>query len=149
MPAGIMLRTGVLEHTVERYFKLRLWEAHQNVAYADDVMLAGKAESIREAENLTNIEMGKIIRWAENNKMNFNENKWKAMLIARRKRKENKEIPVYMNSQRLEQVQTIRYLGIIIDSKLNFREHILCLSQVYKINTRTIKVGKTETGIKS
>jgi len=71
------------------------------------------------------------------------------MLIARRKRKENKEIPVYMNSQRLEQVQTIRYLGIIIDSKLNFREHILCTSQVYKINTRTVKVGKTETGIKS
>jgi hypothetical protein len=33
-------------------------------------MLAVKAESIREAENLTNIEMGKIIRCAKNNKIN-------------------------------------------------------------------------------
>jgi len=98
------------------------------VAYADDVILAVKVESIREAENLTNIEMGKIIRWAKNNKINFNENKSKAMLITRRKRKENKEIVVYKNNKRLVQVQTIRCLGIIIDSKINFREHILYIS---------------------
>jgi len=51
------------------------------------------------------------------------------MLITRRKRKENKEIPVYMNNKRLEQVQTIRYLGMIIDSKKNFKVHVLYISQ--------------------
>ena len=56
------------------------------VAYADDVILAVKAESIREAESLTNIEMEKI-RWAKNNKINFNENKSEALLIRRRKRR--------------------------------------------------------------
>ena len=30
-----------------------------------------------------------------------------------------------MNNKHLEQVQKIKYLGIIIDSKLNFREHIM------------------------
>jgi len=30
-----------------------------------------------------------------------------------------------MNNKPLEQVQNIKYLGIIIDSKLNFREHIM------------------------
>ena len=55
------------------------------VAFADDVILAVKTETIREAENLANIEMGKI-RWAKNNKIKFNENKSKAMLITRRKR---------------------------------------------------------------
>ena len=63
-------------------------------AFADDVILAVKAETIREAENLANIEMGKITRWTKNNKIKFNENKSKAMLITRRKRKENKEIAV-------------------------------------------------------
>jgi hypothetical protein len=42
-----------------------------------------------------------------------------------RKRKENKEISLYVNNKPLEQVQEIKYLGIIIDSKLNFREHIM------------------------
>ena len=99
------------------------------VAFADDVILAVKAETIREAENLVNIEMGKITRWAKNNKIKFNENKSKAMLITRRKRKENKAIAVYLNNKRLEQVQKIRYLGITIDSKINFRDHILYTSQ--------------------
>ena len=98
------------------------------VAFADDVILAVKVETIREAENLANIEMGKIIRWAKNNKIKFNESKSKAMLITRRKRKENKAMAVYLN-KRLEQVQKIRYLGITIDSKINFRDHIIYTSQ--------------------
>jgi hypothetical protein len=34
-----------------------------------------------------------------------------------------------MNNKPLEQVQKIKYLGIIIDSKLNFREHIMYISR--------------------
>ena len=49
------------------------------------------------------------------------------MLITRRNRKENKAIAVYLNNKRLEQVQKIRYLGITIDSKINFRDHIFTL----------------------
>jgi hypothetical protein len=85
-----------------------------------------KAESIREAENITNIEMNKILTWAKNNKLNFNEEKSKVMVISRRKRKEKKENTVGMNNKILEQVQKIKYLGIIIDSKL---ENILCTCQ--------------------
>jgi hypothetical protein len=99
------------------------------VAFADDLLLAMKAESIREAKNITNIEMNKILTWAKNNKLTLNEEKSKAMVITRRKRKENKEISVYMNNNIIEQVQKMKYLGIIIDSKLNFSEHII--KQVY------------------
>ena len=49
--------------------------------------------------------MWKITRWAENNKIKFNENKSKAMLLTKRKRKGNKAIAVYLNNNRLEQVQ--------------------------------------------
>jgi hypothetical protein len=50
-------------------------------------LIAVKAEGIREAENITNIEMSKISNWAHNNKINFNEQKTKVMVISRRKRK--------------------------------------------------------------
>jgi hypothetical protein len=69
--------------------------------------------------------MNKILNWAKNKKINFNEQKSKAMVISRRKRKENKEIAVYINNDPLKQAQKIKHLGIIIDSKLNFREHIM------------------------
>lgn len=42
------------------------------VAFADDLLLAIKGETVSEAENLANIELGKISTWAKNNKMSFN-----------------------------------------------------------------------------
>jgi len=40
------------------------------------------------------------------------------------KRKEVKEIKVYLLNKHLEQVTTMKYLGIIIDNKFKFSEHI-------------------------
>jgi len=66
-----------------------------------------RAGSVSEAENIINIEVGKITTWARNNKINFNETKSKVMLITRRKRKEIKELAIYMNNVKLEQVDKI------------------------------------------
>jgi len=84
-----------------------------------------KSESERDAENITNLEMDKLITWAKNNKLIFYEQKSKVNVIYRRKRKENKEIRICMKNKMLKQVQKIQYLGIIIDSKLNFRKQII------------------------
>ena len=46
------------------------------------------------------------------------------MLISRRKRKEIKDINIYLYNKPLEQVTTLKYLGIIIDSKFKFSQHI-------------------------
>ena len=58
--------------------------------------------------------------------MNRNQKLW---LYHEGKEKKNKEISVYMNNKILEQVQKIKYLGIIIDSYLNFREHMYISSK--------------------
>jgi ribonuclease HI len=120
------------------------------IAFADDIIIAVRAESIREAENITNIEVGKIMTWAKNNKINFNENKSKVMLITRRKRKETKEISIYMNNTKLEQVEKIKYLGIIIDSKINFREHLLyTANKCTKLIHALSKSAKLKWGLSS
>ena len=46
------------------------------------------------------------------------------MLVSRRKRKENKNITVYLNNKQLDQVTKMKYLGIILDHKFKFNEHI-------------------------
>ena len=80
------------------------------MAFADDLILMIRADSIREAENIANVEMDKIATWAENSKTRFNEEKSKVMLKTRRKRKEQKEVAVYMNNKAITQVQKIKYL---------------------------------------
>jgi hypothetical protein len=56
--------------------------------------------------------MSKITAWSRNNKINYNEDKSKVMIISRRKRKENKEINIYFNNKPLQQVSTMKYLEL-------------------------------------
>ena len=46
------------------------------------------------------------------------------MLLTKRKRKENKEVKIYLNNRPLLQVKGMKCLGIIFDHKLTFKEHI-------------------------
>ena len=82
-----------------------------------------------EAENIMNAELGKISTWARENKLQFNEQKSQVMLLTRRRRKENKEIKIYLKNRPLIQVNSMRYLGIIFDYKLTFKEHINYMSE--------------------
>jgi len=46
------------------------------------------------------------------------------MLLTRRNRKENKEVKTCLNNRPLLQVNSMKYLGIIFDHKLTFKEHM-------------------------
>ena len=46
------------------------------------------------------------------------------MLKSRKRRREKKEIEIYVNNKILKHVNSLKYLGIIFDSKLTFRDHI-------------------------
>ena len=94
------------------------------VAFADDLILAIRGDSARAVESYSNGEMCKITAWATRNKIRFNDEKSKVMLVTRRKRKEPRDIKVYLNNSLLEQVSTMKYLGIILDYKFTFKEHI-------------------------
>jgi len=48
------------------------------------------------------------------------------VVVTRKQRRENKEISIYLNKP-LEQVN-IKYLGITLDSKLNFREYFMYIT---------------------
>jgi 5'(3')-deoxyribonucleotidase len=93
------------------------------IAFADDLLIAVKAATVAEVENFTNMEMNKITKWSKENKLHFNDQKSKVMLISRR-RKLRKVIYVYLNNNHLEHMDKIKYLGIILDSKFKFNEHM-------------------------
>ena len=71
------------------------------------------------------------------------------MLISRRKRKEVKDFNIYINNKPLEQVTTLKYLGIIIDDKFKFSQHITyatekCTKLIYSLS----KLAKVSWGLK-
>jgi len=95
------------------------------IAFADDLIIAVREGNVQEAENFANIEINKVTNWAEETKINFNEQKSKIMLATRRRRREITEVNVYLNTKPLQQFKSIQYLGITLDTKLNIREHII------------------------
>ena len=99
------------------------------IAYADNLIIVTRGKTVREAENIANIEMSKISAWAKANKIRFNRQKSKAMLLSRRKCKERNELEIYLNNQPLMQVLSLKYLGLIFDPKLTFRDHIIYMTE--------------------
>ena len=97
------------------------------IAYADDMIIVTSGKTVREAENIPNIELSKI-SFSAKDKIRFNEQKSKAMLLTRRKLRERKELEIYLNYKPLMQVYRLKYLGIILDNKLTFRDHIIAMT---------------------
>jgi len=119
------------------------------VAFADDLMLPIRGESASVAENYSNGELSKITAWSKGNEIRFNEEKSRVMLVSRRKCKECKAIKVYLNKNPLEQVTRMKYLGIIIDHKFRFKEHITCaVERCTKLIHNISKSAKKSWGIK-
>jgi hypothetical protein len=105
------------------------------VAYAEDLLIATRGDSIRAVDNYANEEPNKIEEWSRRNKIKFNDKKSKVMLVTRRKRRENKDITHYMHFKLLEQVTQMKYFGLILDQKFRFQEHKIRGGKVYKAHT--------------
>jgi hypothetical protein len=66
---------------------LELTSKSKAIAFADDLIILTRGETVAEAENSINLELRKIQEWAKNKKMKFNENKSKVMLMSQRKKR--------------------------------------------------------------
>jgi len=122
-PQGSCCGPGYWNILYNSLLHIQFTKSSKAEAFADDLILDLRNEIIRAAENISNFEMNKITAWSRNNKINFNEDKSKVMIISRRERKENKEINIYLNNKPLQQVSMMKYLGIVID-KFKFSEQI-------------------------
>ena len=94
------------------------------IAYADDLMILTKGKTEVEVENYANKKKQKVAMWARVNKIIFNDQKSKLMILKRRKPKIKRDFKIYLNNKILQQEDTMKYLGVIIDRRFNFNEHI-------------------------
>jgi hypothetical protein len=65
------------------------------VAFADDLLLLIRGKSVSKVENIANIKLKKGSTCAKENKVRFNHQKSKVMLMTSRKRKDRKGLEVY------------------------------------------------------
>jgi len=67
-PQGSCCGTGFWNQLYNSTFKLEFTKYTNVIAFADDLIILTKGESIVEAENYMNLELRKISDWDQNNK---------------------------------------------------------------------------------
>ena len=71
-----------------------------------------------------NIEMAKIVRWLNVNKLSLNLSKTHFILFRRPKSKPIINANLVINNTVINMVEKTKFLGIIIDQKLTFQHHV-------------------------
>jgi hypothetical protein len=93
-PQGSCCEPGFWNIQYNLLLNLNYGKCTKAIAFADDLLIAVRAENVQEAENFANVEIGKIKNWAKENKIKFNEQKSKVTLVTRRKRRERTEVNI-------------------------------------------------------
>ena len=92
--------------------------------YADDTSLCYRSSDTTELNEAINNDLSKLDTWLQGNKLTLNVAKTYYMLIATKQKHkmlkcQNEELDLKIRNTELDIVQTIKYLGIQIDSSLD------------------------------
>ena len=101
------------------------------VQFADDRELVGKISNVEDAIYHKQIE--DFVNWCDKNYWYLNVSKTKAMCIDFRKNQRCPK-PVYIKGEAVGRADTYKYLGVVFDRKLNWKENIK--SVLKKVNLR-------------
>ena len=102
------------------------------IKFADDFCMQGLISSHEDNENYSN-KAQSFYKWCVDNKLLFNTDKTKELIIDFRTKKEP-ILPLEINNKVIEQVEFYVYLGVTIDSQLNWDKQ--SLSVLSKLNQR-------------
>lgn len=96
--------------------------------FADDSTITIKCDNINTYNSDINNSINAIIKWLDNNNLKININKTNIMYFSQRIKK-YPQMDLQFNGSEIDEVESIKFLGIHIDSKLNWKTHIELLSK--------------------
>lgn len=89
--------------------------------FADDTKIYFASKSLNEIERKLNDGLLKLTYWLKSKQLKVNVKKTVFMLLHDEKKKDCEHIcKIMMNNERINEVSSTKYLGVIIDNKLNF-----------------------------
>ena len=96
------------------------------IMYADDTCFLINGTDLNKLIKQLNVELESLCTWFKSNKLSLNTQKTFYMVFHRARLKNSDDInmDVIMDNHMLTKVNSIKYLGIIVDHKLNWIDHI-------------------------
>lgn len=103
--------------------ELNVVTSFKTILFADDTCLVASGKNNTWLEKETNLKLKKINTWFLANKLTINYNKTNFMVInGNKSRRYN--FKLMMGENILKQVTSVKYLGVIMDEKMSWKNHI-------------------------
>ena len=96
--------------------------------FADDTSLLIKNKSLKQLKKHLNIDLRNLTRWLKANKISLNANKTELLVFRHPNKIINYDLKLKIDGKRLYPSKYVKYLGILIDSHLNWCFHTDLLS---------------------
>ena len=95
------------------------------ILFADDTNVFYSGKDIDVAKNILHLEMEKVTDWLISNKLSINLKKTNYIIFKPRQKKNNyDQFSLYIRNTLIERKSSTKFLGVIIDENLNWKEHI-------------------------
>jgi hypothetical protein len=99
------------------------------VLYADDTNAFYSNSCLKTLSSTMQNEMNKVVKWLNANKLSINSSKTKFVIFKSKNKLLNTEVTLKINNDFLQQVLFIKFLGVIIDQNLTWKNHISSVLQ--------------------
>ena len=99
-----------------------------SVIFADDTVLCYRSSDKAYLVSTCNNELDKFNIWAVSNRLSINVNKTNYMFVTNRRINTDNAPNVHISSNHLNSVDSVTYLGVILDCKLKYDQHIRNIS---------------------
>ena len=97
--------------------------------FADDTNIYYESDNLKDIEKTMNKELEKLHEWLCLNRLSLNISKTNFVIFHARGKVKGSVVTILINKQAIDEVISVKYLGILIDSQLTFKNHIDELSK--------------------
>ena len=103
----------------------------------------GNGKKTDEMADIINQELEEIVSWLNANRLSLNIRKTKSILFNLTKDKKRINISLKILDEKIEQVEQIKFLGVILDENLTWKKHIQYLNRKIPKNIGIISKART------
>lgn len=94
------------------------------ILFADDTNIFLEGNNIDNVVDNMNLELNKLMDWTIANKLSLNVDKTNYMIFSMKGKRAKPNRNLYINNRQLKRVEYTKFLGVIIDDKLSWNEHV-------------------------
>ena len=102
------------------YSSVKFCKVHH---FTDDTNLTYFGDSVEKINKSVNIDLKLLVHWLNANKIALNVSKTELVFFKTNRKKINSDIKIKLNGKKIYPTTSVRYLGVKIDSNLNWKEH--------------------------